>query len=763
MAWSGWNFLGRPNVGIAGGPATVSRNGSVANVYVRGGDNALWQRAWTGSAWSDWTRHNDGGVLISRPAVDSMAPDHEHLFVRGTDNQVWQKWWTQGGGWSGWIPLGAPPGGFIGAPATVSRNATVANIYVRGSDNALWQRAFHDGNWDAWTRHNDGGVLASEVAVGSMGPDHEHLFIVGTDGRIWQKWWTQAGGWSGWIPHGRPPVGVTGSPATISRSATVANVYVRGGDNALWQLAFYDGRWNDWARPDDAGLLSPTGVLTSDPCVGSMGPDHEHVFAVGTDNAVWQKWWTATPRATARFHIKILTPPPSGGLQTMVDSMRAVYGSVGLGVEVASLATLSAPDIPLVTDVNVGLCQGASTSAQNALYARGGANWSGWLSHGAPAAGFLGAPVTISRNSSVANIYVRGGDNALWQKSFFGSRWTAWIRHDDGGVIISRPAVGSMGPDHEHLFARGSDNQVWQKWWTQSGGWSGWIPLGAPPGGFIGAPATVSRNATVANIYVRGSDNALWQRAFHDGNWDAWTRHNDGGVLASDVAVASMAPDHEHLFVIGTNGEVFQKWWTQGGGWSGWISHGRPAPGITGSPVTISRNSSVANIYVRGGDNALWQRAFFNGNWTGWTRHEDDGVLASEPSAGSMGPQHEHVFVRGTDGNVWQKYWFGGNRSGEIVIFFVRSTVPSFNGCATFPASAPGAVVVQGASRWTLAHEIGHVLGLNHLAGENCNTPGYVPSSLMTGCGTSLITVPLPSLSSGEAGTMSGSGLIVQR
>jgi hypothetical protein len=71
----------------------ISRNNSVANVYVRGNDGALWQRAWAGNTWHGWGRHDDGGVLASEPAVGSMGPDHEHVFVRGTDDQVWSKRW----------------------------------------------------------------------------------------------------------------------------------------------------------------------------------------------------------------------------------------------------------------------------------------------------------------------------------------------------------------------------------------------------------------------------------------------------------------------------------------------------------------------------------------------------------------------------------------------------------------------------------------------------------------------------------------------
>ena len=92
-------------------------------------------------------------------------------------------------GWSGWFALGAPPGGFVGAPSVISRNSSVCNIYVRGTDNALWQKGWFNNAWHDWTRHNDGGVLASDPALGSMGSTHEHVFIRGTDNQVWQKYW----------------------------------------------------------------------------------------------------------------------------------------------------------------------------------------------------------------------------------------------------------------------------------------------------------------------------------------------------------------------------------------------------------------------------------------------------------------------------------------------------------------------------------------------------------------------------------------------
>ena len=92
---------------------------------------------------------------------------------------------------------------------------------------------------------------------------------------------------------------------------------------------------------------------------------------------------------------------------------------------------------------------------------------------------------------------------------------------------------------------------------------------------------------------------------------------------------------------------------------------------------------------------------------------------------------------------------------GDIVIYFIQQVTPgNFNGCATHPPGRPGAVVVQGASTWTLAHEVGHILGLNpHVDDPPPPDPSAPPpllDRLMTGRGTFNITNPPPDLAAGE-------------
>jgi hypothetical protein len=93
----------------------------------------------------------------------------------------------------------------------------------------------------------------------------------------------------------------------------------------------------------------------------------------------------------------------------------------------------------------------------------------------------------------------------------------------------------------------------------------------------------------------------------------------------------------------------------------------------------------------------------------------------------------------------------------DLVIYFVRSTVPPLNGCATHPAGRPGAVVVRTASQWTLAHEVGHVLGLSHP--DSDSAPLF--DRLMTGQGTSNITNPPPNVVAAEVSSMKSSALTV--
>ena len=78
-----------------------------------------------------------------------------------------------------------------------------------------------------------------------------------------------------------------------------------------------------------------------------------------------------------------------------------------------------------------------------------------------------------------------------------------------------------------------------------------------------GNVAAISRKPGLIELFGRGMDNHMWQN-YRDpgtGNWSGWFALEDGGDLTGDPAVASMSSDHVQLFALGTDDQLWSKWW----------------------------------------------------------------------------------------------------------------------------------------------------------------------------------------------------------
>jgi hypothetical protein len=123
------------------------------------------------------------------------------------------------------------------------------------------------------------------------------------------------------------------------------------------------------------------------------------------------------------------------------------------------------------------------------------------------------------------------------------------------------------------------------------------------------------------------------------------------------------------VFVLGTNGMVYQRFWA-GSSWNGeWLSQGAPPPGaFPNRPAAASWGPGRIDLFVRGADNRLWQTYWAGKGWSGWFQPPGTqaGVLASAPSASPWGAglpdavPRLTVFIRGTDGHVYQTTWDAG-------------------------------------------------------------------------------------------------------
>jgi len=120
-------------------------------LFVRGSDNALWYKYWTGTTWTAPT--SLGGNLTSVPAATSPGNGVINVFVQGTDSSLWYKTTTNNGAsWSSWTPLS----GVLAAgssPAATSPGTRVIDVFVLGTDNGLWWQttANNGASWSGWT------------------------------------------------------------------------------------------------------------------------------------------------------------------------------------------------------------------------------------------------------------------------------------------------------------------------------------------------------------------------------------------------------------------------------------------------------------------------------------------------------------------------------------------------------------------------------------------------------------------------------------
>lgn len=264
---------GCENDSLSSAPDAVSWGPDRIDIFWRGWDGTLRQKAWDGKAWSGTFNH--GGTLTSGPAVASWDVNRLAVFARGPNNDVMQKRWT-GSAWEDWKSIG---GSVTSDPAAVSRGGDRLDVFARGEDDAIWQNAWDGSSWSGWVSR--GGKLSSAPAVASWGMNRMDLFARGMDNAIWHKSWNGSS-WTGWVSLGGS---MTSEPAAVSWGAGRIDVFARGQDGSLQQNAWTGSAWSGW--------LSLGGNLASGPGVASWGTDRLDIFYEGQNTALWTRAWAS--------------------------------------------------------------------------------------------------------------------------------------------------------------------------------------------------------------------------------------------------------------------------------------------------------------------------------------------------------------------------------------------------------------------------------------------------------------------------------------
>jgi peptidoglycan/xylan/chitin deacetylase (PgdA/CDA1 family) len=275
-------------------------------------------------------------------------------------------------------------------------------------------------------------------------------------------------------------------PAVCSQDENSLDVFGQSAYHTLWHK-----HWNSttgWSAWEDLG-----GVLTSSPAATSLGNGVVHVFVRGSDGALWGRYTTNGGAYWSNWY-KI-----GGQLLNGTGPAAYEFGGSRTGVFV--------------------------TGTNNALYhiwtdfsgSWSSSSWSSWQNVG----GYLtSSPAAASPSSGVINVYVRGSDGALWERSatYGGVSWSTWSKV--GGLLASGtgPTVCADG-NGLNVFVQGTDGALWWKHYTSGSGWGAWLSLG---GVLTSAPAAVSRSAGTIDVFVRGTNGSIWERSYNS-RWGAWT------------------------------------------------------------------------------------------------------------------------------------------------------------------------------------------------------------------------------------------------
>jgi hypothetical protein len=209
----------------------------------------------------------------------------------------------------------------------------------------------------------------------------------------------------------------------------------------------------------------------------------------------------------------------------------------------------------------------------------------------------------VSPEAGRLDLFIQGGDDALWHRTRIDGTWGAW--RSLGGIIGSDPDAASSGDGEITVTARGADGAVWYRTFDGTN-WAGWRSAG---GGVLSSAAVASAAAGTVDVFARGLDDALWRRTSTNGTWGNWVRL--GGAITADPD-AAVADDAVHIVVRGTDGRIYHFPNANSGAFR--LVTATP---VTGGPGLTSMGGGRLDVTVRGPGDALFQGWWF-GPGTSW-------------------------------------------------------------------------------------------------------------------------------------------------
>jgi len=356
--------------------------------------------------------------------------------------------------------------------------------------------------------------------------------------------------------------------------------------------------------------------------VVSWGADRIDAFVLGTDRAVYHKWWDGSSWGPAINDYEFM-------------------GGVGMSApEVASWGPNRLDAFVLGTD--------------RAMYHKwwDGSSWGPSVTDYEYMGGIcLSPPRLATWGPNRLDAFVLGTDRALYHKWWDGSSWGPGVTDYEylGGTCMSPPEVVAWGENRLDVFVLGTDNALYHKWWDGSA-WGPSVTDYEYLGGVCASPPTVvAWGENRLDVFVIGTDSALYHKWWDGSSWGPSPTDWEymGGVCTSAPTVVSWGPNRLDVFVTGTDSALYHKWW-DGSSWGPSVTDWEYMGGVCSSaPRVTAWGPNRLDVFVTGTDSALYHKWWDGSAWgPSLTDYEYMGGVitdlrqsAAQPPAGAAGAQ----------------------------------------------------------------------------------------------------------------------------
>ncbi len=270
-------------------------------------------------------------------------------------------------------------------------------------------------------------------------------------------------------------------------------------------------------------------------------------------------------------------------------------------------------------------------------------------------------PATVTSGPGLINIFARATDGRLLERWYDSNGWNTIYNNIGGSYLNSPPAAVSLGNGHKDLFETTSDGSVRHRYYLPDAtGWRPWEDLGHPFGIPLATqPSVVSKAPGKINLFVKGTDGRLWEKWYENGQWVSTWNNVGGSTISSAPAAMTLGNGHVDLFETTSDGNIRHRYYSPDAiGWRGWEDLGHPfGIPLASAPAVISKAPNKINIFVKGTDGRLWEKWFDNGQWVNTWNNIGGSYINSAPAAVSLGGGHVDLFETTSDGSIRHRYY----------------------------------------------------------------------------------------------------------